>query len=126
MASPDDQPNSALFQLPMTFMGLPYSTDVADASAAILGCPFDCGTHPFRVGERQGPQAIREQSGLIRRYQSEIADTDPLTELGAIDAGDVRLVPSRAKGWRSRAISPVSISPPPTSTRSAHHTTSTV
>ena len=97
MASPADQPDSALFQPPMTFMGLPYSTDAAGAGAAILGCPFDCGTHPFRVGARQGPQAIRGQSGLIRRYQSEIADKDTLTELGAIDAGDVRLVPSRAE-----------------------------
>ena len=92
MASPADQPDSALFQPPMTFMGLPYSTDAAGAGAAILGCPFDCGTHPFRVGARQGPQAIREQSGLIRRYQSEIADTAALPELGAVDAGDVRLV----------------------------------
>ena len=30
------------------------------------GIPFDCGTHPFRVGSRQGPDAIREQSRLLR------------------------------------------------------------
>jgi len=27
--------------------------------AAILGLPFDCGTHPTRIGFRQGPAAIR-------------------------------------------------------------------
>ncbi len=97
MASREDPPNEALYQPPMTFMGLPFRSDATGAGAAILGCPFDCGTHPFRVGARQGPQAIREQSGLIRRYQSEIADTDALTELKAIDAGDVNLVPSRAE-----------------------------
>lgn len=90
-------PDSVLFQPPLTFMGLPYCTDPSKSGAAILGCPFDCGTHQFRVGARQGPQAIREQSGLVRRYQSELADVDFLTDLGAIDSGDVCLVPSRAE-----------------------------
>lgn len=92
-----DLSDDALYRPPVTFMGLPFRTDASDAGAAILGCPFDCGTHPFRIGARQGPQSIREQSGLIRRYQSELADTDALAELVAIDAGDVRLVPSRAE-----------------------------
>jgi agmatinase len=97
MTAPNELSDEALYQPPQTFMGLPFRTDASGAKAAILGCPFDCGTHPFRVGARQGPRAIREQSGLIRRYQSELADTDALAELGAIDAGDVRLVPSRAE-----------------------------
>ncbi|MBQ2262837.1 MAG: arginase family protein [Loktanella sp.] len=84
-----------LYSGPLTFMGVPASTDASAASAAILGCPFDCGTHAFRVGSRQGPAAIREQSRLIRRYQSELADTDILSEIGVIDAGDVVLTPSR-------------------------------
>lgn len=88
-------PASALYTLPPTFMGVPFSTDATGAGAAILGCPFDCGTHAFRVGSRQGPTAIREQSRLIRRYQSELADCDFLTEMGVIDAGDVVLMPSR-------------------------------
>lgn len=90
--APDD-----LHRAPPTFMGLPFRRDGAGAGAAILGAPFDCGTHPFRIGARQGPQAIRAQSGLIRRYQSEYADCDALAELGAIDAGDVALTPSRAE-----------------------------
>lgn len=94
---PDDQPapDAALYRRPLTFMGVPHATDARGADAAILGCPFDCGTHPFRIGARQGPQAIREQSGLIRRYQSELADRDILTEMGVIDAGDVDCVPGR-------------------------------
>jgi agmatinase len=90
-------PPEALYRGPQTFMGAPFCTDATGAGAAILGCPFDCGTHPFRIGARQGPAAIREQSRLLRRYQSELADTDALAELGLIDAGDVALTPSRAE-----------------------------
>lgn len=97
MTRPETLPATELYREPKTFMGLPFSTDATGAGAAILGCPFDCGTHPFRIGARQGPQAIRDQSGLVRRYQSELADLDALAELGAIDAGDVALVPSRAE-----------------------------
>ncbi|WP_375572725.1 arginase family protein [Seohaeicola saemankumensis] len=88
-------PAAELYAGPPTFMGVPSSTNAAGAVAAILGCPFDCGTHAFRIGSRQGPTAIREQSRLIRRYHSELADLDILTEMGVIDAGDVVLTPSR-------------------------------
>ena len=84
-----------LYSKPMTFMGTPYSTDASQAGAAILGCPFDCGTHAFRIGARQGPAAIREQSRLIRRFQSDGVDEDVVSRLGVIDAGDVQLTPSR-------------------------------
>ncbi|MBL8699210.1 MAG: arginase family protein [Alphaproteobacteria bacterium] len=76
-------------------MGVPATTDLSAARAAVLGMPFDCGTHPFRVGSRQGPAAIREQSRLIRRYNPESADFDPAVRLGLVDCGDVRLVPGR-------------------------------
>ena len=84
-----------LYSGPQTFMGVPSSTDATQAKAAILGCPFDCGTHAFWIGSRQGPASIREQSRLIRRYQSELADSDILSEMSVIDAGDVVLTPSR-------------------------------
>jgi len=86
-----------MFRRPLSFMGVPHGTSGQNAGAAILGCPFDCGTHEFRIGARQGPQAIREQSNLVRRYQSEYADLDALLELGVIDAGDMDVVPSRAE-----------------------------
>ena len=42
----------ALCTGPLTFMGAPYSHDLSAAKAAVLGMPFDCGTHLFRVGAR--------------------------------------------------------------------------
>jgi len=82
---------------PPTFMNIPHRTDATGAKVAILGCPFDCGTHPFRVGARQGPSSIREQSALLFRFHPEFADLDVPSALGAVDCGDVRLVPSRAE-----------------------------
>ena len=80
---------------PLTFMGAPYSHDLTGAKAAVLGMPFDCGTHLFRVGSRQGPAAIREQSRLVRPYNPELSDYHPIERLGLIDCGDVRVVPGR-------------------------------
>jgi agmatinase len=84
-----------LYTKPVTFMAAPYSLDLSGAKVAVLGVPFDCGVHPFRVGSRQGPTAIREQSKLVRRYNPELADFDPLERLALLDLGDVRLTPSR-------------------------------
>lgn len=80
---------------PVTFMGVPYSHDLSIAKAAILGIPFDCGVHPFRIGSRQGPHSIREQSRLMRPYNPELADYNPMQRLGLVDCGDVRLTPGR-------------------------------
>ncbi len=80
---------------PLTFMGAPYSHDLAQAKAAVLGMPFDCGTHLFRVGSRQGPASIREQSRLVRPYNPELSDYSPVERLGLVDCGDVRVIPGR-------------------------------
>lgn len=80
---------------PETFMGLPAGMPQEGCKAAILGVPFDCGTHPFRIGARQGPLEVRRQSRLIRRYHPSLADVDVLSLLGAVDAGDVALTPGR-------------------------------
>src|SRR4030081_2922530 len=77
------------------FMGVPWATPAAGAKAAILGVPFDCGTHAFRIGSRQGPASIREQSRLVRAYESEVADYDVRSQLKLVDCGDVVLTPSR-------------------------------
>ncbi len=84
-----------LYTPALTFMDAAHRHDVGSAKAAVLGIPFDCGTHPFRVGSRQGPDAIREQSRLIRRFNPESADFDPVERLGLVDCGNVRLVPGR-------------------------------
>jgi len=84
-----------LFTRPATFMGAPHGLPEQGCRAAILGIPFDCGTHPFRIGSRQGPGAIREQSALVRPFQSELADYDVRERLRLVDCGDVVLTPSR-------------------------------
>jgi agmatinase len=80
---------------PLTFMGAPFTHDLSGAKAAILGAPFDCGLHLFRIGARQGPQSIREQSRLVRPFQSEFADYDIRARLGLVDCGDVAVTPGR-------------------------------
>jgi agmatinase len=85
----------AITKGPLTYMGVPYSHDLSHAKAAILGIPFDCGIHPFRVGSRQGPDSIREQSRLMRPYNPELADFNPMERLGLVDCGNVCLTPSR-------------------------------
>jgi agmatinase len=62
-----DFSDDELHTRPVTFMGAPYTHDLSGAKAAVLGVPFDCGVHPFRIGSRQGPTAIRAQSVLVRR-----------------------------------------------------------
>jgi guanidinobutyrase len=105
---------------PGTFMGVPSGGDLRNARAAILGVPFDCGFHPTRVGARLGPQAVREASVHVRPYEPPHFDFNPLTELGVVDCGDVRLTSSRVEEayenieeavWRiaDREVIPVTI-----------------
>jgi agmatinase len=95
--------NENLFRPPETLFGLPACQpgEVCEGSLAarcrvgVLGVPFDCGIHPFRVGAREGPAAVRRQSRLIRRYHPLIGDADVPALLGAVDCGDVALVPGK-------------------------------
>jgi agmatinase len=64
-----------------------------NCAAAILGIPFDCGTHPNRIGSRMGPASIREQSTHLRRYDPR-SNTDVPGRLGLIDCGDVPVTSS--------------------------------
>jgi agmatinase len=86
--------DEGLFSCPFTFMDVPYAHELSGSRAAILGLPFDCGTHPIRIGARYGPQAIREQSRLVRPYQPPHADFNPLELLGVVDCGNARVTPS--------------------------------
>jgi len=85
---------SERFVPPLTFLQLPYSQDFAEADVAVLGIPFDCGTHPTRIGSRLGPNAIREQSELTLEL-IEDAEPTPLSAMTVIDAGNVNLTPGR-------------------------------
>ncbi|MBU6500070.1 MAG: arginase family protein, partial [Rhodospirillales bacterium] len=79
------------------FAGLPAGPPGPGCRAAILGVPFDCGTHPFRIGARQGPEAVRRQSALIRRHHVSRGDFDVLDRLGAVDCGDVDVTAGRVE-----------------------------
>jgi agmatinase len=85
---------NGLLACPFTFMGAPFSTDASQSRAAVLGIPFDCGTHPVRIGARYGPNAIREQSALVRPYQPPHADFSPLEILNVVDCGNVDVTSS--------------------------------
>ncbi|MGE0211782.1 MAG: arginase family protein [Parvibaculaceae bacterium] len=71
-----------------TFMGIPHASALRPGQAAVIGLPFDCGAHPTRVGCRQGPRAIREQSGLVRPFYPPLSDTNVLEDFEAVDLGD--------------------------------------
>src|SRR5262249_28031529 len=83
----------SVFKRVHTLMGAPQSWDLANARAAVLGIPFDAGTHPGRIGARLGPAAIREQSALVRRYEPPLHNFDPVHNLGLLDCGNSRVTP---------------------------------
>lgn len=75
-----------------TFARLPQLDRVPDYDVAILGVPFDGGTS-FRPGARFGPAAIREASRLLRPGYHVELNIEPLSQLQALDAGDVACTP---------------------------------
>lgn len=86
-----------LFRPVAGFMGLssPPIEPTEPPLACVVGIPFDCGTHPFRVGSRQGPDSIREQSRLIRPYEviNRFGIDNPSAFLRAVDVGNVACHP---------------------------------
>ncbi|MVW71179.1 MULTISPECIES: arginase family protein [unclassified Bordetella] len=77
-------------------MGLPGPMpERGTPGACVMGIPFDCGTHPFRVGSRQGPDAIREQSKLLRPFDlfRRAGVDNPVQYLNAVDVGNVTCWP---------------------------------
>ena len=87
---------SAPFTAPPSFMGLPFGAPQPGHCLAILGVPFDCGIHPFRIGCREGPASVRAQSALVRRHHPSLGDCDVPALLNALDAGDVAGI---TPGW---------------------------
>ncbi len=85
--------DAALYAATGTFMGMPASWDLSAARMAVLGIPFDCGTHAVRIGARLGPSAIREQSVLVRRFEPPDNDFDAVERLGLVDCGNAKVVP---------------------------------
>lgn len=84
-----------------TFMGMPSGRPYGASTrrACIVGIPFDCGTHPFRVGAREAPDSIRKQSRLLRQYEvdPQSAIDNPTEFLEMFDAGNIKCTPSEIK-----------------------------
>jgi arginase family enzyme len=74
------------------FAGLAFAQPGPGTRAAVLGVPYDCGIHPYRVGSREAPGAVRHASRLVPRF---FGEADVLERLGAVDCGDVSLVAGR-------------------------------
>ena len=74
--------------------GIAGIDDLGDASAVIMGAPFDWGT-TNRPGARFGPKAIREVDYLSPDGTRPHLPTgiDPLDVLGVVDAGDFGVIP---------------------------------
>lgn len=77
-----------------TFLGVPQATSAKAGQIAVMGLPFDCGTHATRIGSRQGPAAFRAMSSEVRPYYPPLADVDPRANDGVVDLGDVDVTAS--------------------------------
>ncbi len=93
----------AMYGPDVTFTGVPRCdladpSSYADASAVILGAPYDSGTS-YRSGARMGPLAIRtcdysEHTGSRPHLSLRV---DPLLDMGVVDAGDIMMPPTETK-----------------------------
>src|SRR5664279_5456139 len=93
----------AMYGPDVTFTGVPRCdlsdpASYADASAVIVGAPYDSGTS-YRSGARMGPMALRicdysEHTGSRPHLSLRV---DPLLDLGVVDAGDVEMAPTETE-----------------------------
>ena len=88
---PRDGFASPRFAQPATFMRLPHVESAAGLDVALCGIPFDGGCS-YRSGARMGPRHVREQSSLIRPWNSALR-VHPFERLRVADCGDVDVVP---------------------------------
>lgn len=77
-----------------TFLGVPPASSVRAGQIAVIGLPFDCGTHATRIGSRQGPASFRAMSSEVRPFYPPLADSDPREGGRVVDLGDVDVVAS--------------------------------
>ncbi len=77
-----------------TFLGVPQASEAKAGQIAVMGLPFDCGTHATRIGSRQGPAAFRAMSSEVRPYYPALADVDPRAGNRVVDLGDVDVIAS--------------------------------
>ena len=69
-----------------TFFRAPYTQDLAEVDIGLIGVPFDGGV-TNRSGARHGPREVRNQSSLIRPYNT-ATGAAPFTAARVRDLGD--------------------------------------
>lgn len=77
------------------FMRMPGPDLRKHSRVGIVGIPYDHGVHPYRIGSRLGPSAIREQSMLVRPFNPPAFDFDVMERLEVADWGDVDVASGR-------------------------------
>jgi arginase family enzyme len=77
-----------------TFLGVAQAARARAGQIAVMGLPFDCGTHPTRIGSRQRPTAFRAMSSEVRPFYPPLSDVDPRVDDGVVDLGDVDVTAS--------------------------------
>ena len=79
-----------MFQPQPTFCDLPHGMPREGTKAAVLGVPYDCGIHPWRVGSREAPVAVRRASRHLPAFHVSQGDFNVLERLGAVRRRDDR------------------------------------
>ncbi|MFD5863826.1 arginase family protein [Agromyces sp. NPDC127015] len=79
---------------PGTLFGVPHAASAEGARAAVLGIPFDMGSHPSRIGGRGGPAHVRSSSLLVAETAEDLG-INPVDHLGLVDLGDVEVTPGQ-------------------------------
>jgi agmatinase len=75
-----------------TLFGVPFGAPTTTTDVAIVGLPFDVGTHPNRIGAREAPAHVRRHS-LAATERAEGYGVPPLVALDIVDCGDLDLTP---------------------------------
>lgn len=71
------------------------------SDVAVMGVPFDLGA-TNRLGQREGPERIRDLSALYCGGSLLHDGMDPLEHLEVVDVGDVEIPPANSeKGWQN-------------------------
>jgi arginase family enzyme len=81
--------DDAVFAPVNTFMGAPQSWDLADAKAAVLGIPFDAGTHAVRIGARAS-----QRDALTQLFAKTVAFEMSLGRLASQQIQGLKRVPA--------------------------------
>lgn len=91
MHQPKDSSKSPRYTGPRTFMRLEYLPTTENVDFIVTGVPFDTAASN-RIGQRYGPQHIRNFSVLLRPYNTD-QDINIFDYCSGVDYGDIDIIP---------------------------------